>query len=661
MAIGRLPVRTPAEADTVLQKILDYEQIPPPGDWRAHSLFIADRSNGIDDFEAREFERINDIGSGLLSGTSYSFQHLRYWSDNCIVPPGSPTSPQCDALAMRAEIQDAINGVSGPGPALIQYTGHGNFDWWSSDKLFCANDVGACGQDDTELLTNGGRLPWLLVHNCLSSGFYTTALKSFGEQWLKHDGGGAVAVFAPSGLGFRFLGEGVTETIWTSLFGPAKERSLSIPVLSTLVRLCTQDSIEGCQFYTLLGDPALTLGLPSVHPPTGASADGGNAVVDLSWTPSVTPDVTYHVYRTWHLDLPYVRINAEPVTCSSSAQPCFSDTDVVNGQSYFYSIVAVDAEGFESAWSNPNQDCPAGPECLRAQPVNLTPPAVPGNVQVYDAETGGRLVVSWSANPEPDIKHYTIHWGTTPALGSSRIAYAAPYLLGPLQDGTTYYVAVSATNTSLVTSALSAIHAGVPSLVLGIKAPDWVGDLRLGRVGEDALLTWGAVTADIHGKPVAIAQYEVYRSTSPVFQPTPERLIGLAAGASFVDGGALAPGGPDYFYRVRAMTAAGHAGGFGGQLPQGIGDLLLERPDAEPSKLRLFWTPVITDFDGAPTAISHYEVYAGAVPFRRADIEEGSMQPVATTPGPPAEVDLPAESRYYSVIGVDARGNRSPF
>ena len=41
---------------------------------------------------------------------------------------------------------------------------------------------------------------------------------------------------------------------------------LAVPVMNALVRLCTQDSIEGCQFYTLLGDPSLTLQLPHVEP-----------------------------------------------------------------------------------------------------------------------------------------------------------------------------------------------------------------------------------------------------------------------------------------------------------------------------------------------------------------------------------------------------------
>ncbi len=657
VAIGRVSARTLAEAEIGLEKILDYDDAPAGG-WRSHAVFISDRANDFDDFEPIEFERINRIGEDLLLGTaSYTKENLRYWSGNC-VPPNGPANPTCDKIAMRQDIQDAINAVSGPGAALVQYMGHGNFDLWSSDTLFCANNA-VCTPDDIATLDNGLKLPWLIVHNCLSGGFHSLALKSLGEQWQKWGGGGAAAVFAPSGLGFRFLGQGVTEVIWDDLFGSRKERQIAVPVMNSLVRLCTQDSIEGCQFYTLLGDPSMKLALPDVDPAHDLVAQAANGAVNLTWTASATPDATYDIYRTKQLlppfTLPYEKIGVAP-----SNQ--YADTAVVNTQHYYYYVVAKDQDGFESRWSNFNSDCDVvGPDCVVATPINLTPPATPAGLSVEDSESGNRLNVAWNYNPEPDIDFYTVHFGPTPALGQTVTSTANYGALTGLENGVPWYVAVTVTNTSGAESAPTPTLSAVPSLVLGAHSPGLIADLRLARSGSDALLSWSAVTTDIYGLPTDVAEYEVYRGTTAQFVPSPANRIGVTGTPSFLDDGALAAGEPNYHYLVRAVDTLGNPGGLGRQLPNGTMGLTLGL-STTPGNAVLSWPPVTTDVHLAPTAIASYEVYAANQPFEREAIESGVVgPPIATVPGTSAEVTLPPQNRFFTVLAVDVRGNRSPF
>ena len=68
---------------------------------------------------------------------------------------------------------------------------------------------------------------------------------------------------------------------------------------------------------------------------------------------------------------------------------------------------------------------------------------------------------------------------------------------------------------------------------------------------------------------------------------------------------------------------------------------------------------VTTDFDGNPTRIASYEVYARSTPFRRSEI--GTLTPIATIPGTTLELTPPAGTQYYSVVVVDTHGNRSSF
>ncbi len=672
LVVGRISARTLAEADTVLQKIRLYEQTPAAGGWRGHAVFISDRANDFSNFEPMEFERINRIGENkLLASASYTKENLRYWSDNC-VPPNGAGNPTCDKVAMRLAIQNAVNGVSGPGAALMQFMGHGNFELWSSDVLFCANPANpscvATG-DDILTLNNGLKLPWLLVHNCLSGGFHSTDVRALGEDWLKRGPGGAVAVFAPSGLGFRYLGEIVVNEAWEDLFGPTKERSLAVPVLDSLVSLCaTSGTPEGCQFYTLLGDPSTTLALPHVDPPTAVVAQAGNALVQLSWSASPTA-ASYDVYRSSTPASSYIKINSSPITvthfndtagCACSGPPWAPPS---NGITYYYYVVARSAAGFESARSNFNSDCfTTQDDCVFAEPLNPFPPAPPTGLAVVDPETGARLDLSWNANAENDVSFYTVHFGTTPALGQTANTVLNSFALTGLADETPYYIRVSATNTSGLTSALSGQVSATPSLVLGLKAPRFIGDLRLnksGAAGANALLTWGAVTTDVYGKPFSTDHYEVYRGTSPQFTPTLASRIGTSPTPSYTDVGALSAPAPRYYYLVRAMDADGTGGGLGNQLPDGIRELRVAQVVGH--TVLISWPAVTTDFDDHPLAISHYALYASDVPFSRADIRDGMPPLLSSITGVSVMLSGQTQNRYYSVLAVDARGNLSPF
>jgi hypothetical protein len=68
--------------------------------------------------------------------------------------------------------------------------------------------------------------------------------------------------------------------------------------------------------------------------------------IDLSWNPGTEPDLAgYNVYR--HLaGQPPVKINSELVKA-----PAYRDSKVQSGQTYFYSVAAVDVRGNESARS----------------------------------------------------------------------------------------------------------------------------------------------------------------------------------------------------------------------------------------------------------------------------------------------------------------------
>ena len=89
--------------------------------------------------------------------------------------------------------------------------------------------------------------------------------------------------------------------------------------------------------------------------PEGLRAVVGEAVVELSWSPSPEPDTAgYHVYRA---SPGSSAAGGTPVRLTSAplATPAFSDRQVQTGAHYAYNVSAVDEKGNESPLSAPTE------------------------------------------------------------------------------------------------------------------------------------------------------------------------------------------------------------------------------------------------------------------------------------------------------------------
>jgi hypothetical protein len=300
--------------------------------------------------------------------------------------------------------------------------------------------------------------------------------------------------------------------------------------------------------------------------------------------------------------------------------------------------------------------------------MNPIPPAQPTGLVVTDAETSKKLILTWTANPAGDeISFYQVHYGTTSGDYTvvKNVGKTTSTTLTGLVDGTTYYIVITATSTSNLTSANSQEKTGKPTFVRGVKSPQFISDIKLAKSGSDIVVSFSPVTTSIYEKAATVARYEIYRGTTLAFVPGPSNLISPPGftGTSFPDIGALA--GPNYFYLVRAVDAQGNVGGLGNQLPMGIDALTEVRSTVTPGNIILSWPAVTTAFSpgvtpGSPLVIHHYEIYGRSTAFSRAEIP-ATVPLVTTTTATSIELTPPSSTMYYSVLAVDARGNKSPF
>jgi hypothetical protein len=163
MAIGRLPVRTVEESEVLVSKIVGYQQAAPVQE----VVLVADLT-GMFDFETVSEELRNLLPSSLTA-------RLIFRGD----------------FATDGEARNALIGGINQGPLLVNYLGHGSVEVWNG---------GVLNSRDADALINGWRLPFFINMTCFNGMFHDVYTESLSEALLKAEGGGAIAVWASSGL-----------------------------------------------------------------------------------------------------------------------------------------------------------------------------------------------------------------------------------------------------------------------------------------------------------------------------------------------------------------------------------------------------------------------------------------------------------------------------
>ena len=166
LPIGRLPVRTLSEAETVVSKIVRNEQVSPAETWRKNVLLVADSNDSFN------FQGATSQLTALLPGGAQVSKIFRGQSDDATT---------------SALLLNMLN----KGQGLVNYFGHGSVELWDGNLLT---------SEATAKLTNQSRLPFLIAMTCLNGYFQDVYTVSLAKAMVLSPGGGAVAVWASSGL-----------------------------------------------------------------------------------------------------------------------------------------------------------------------------------------------------------------------------------------------------------------------------------------------------------------------------------------------------------------------------------------------------------------------------------------------------------------------------
>jgi hypothetical protein len=269
MSIGRLPAHTPREAEIMIDKVINYNNngLNDEKGWRNKVLFVNGGYNPLD-------EQFFDTSSESLISNYLKdrFEALRVYNQ-----------PSQEGLFVYQGSTEEIEEQLNKGVALVNFLGHGAMKTW--DLMFRHQDIAR--------LKNGKRLPFILSMTCFT-GDFANKIKSqvidsphllnpqspqilsstpsfliqpeigdgFGEYFVKHEGGGAIAFWGTTALGFILGDSYLNDELFQVLF-IEKVGSIGKAIDMATKRFLTKYPAYQDLIYTfvLLGDPALNLTL----------------------------------------------------------------------------------------------------------------------------------------------------------------------------------------------------------------------------------------------------------------------------------------------------------------------------------------------------------------------------------------------------------------
>jgi hypothetical protein len=221
MAVGRLPVRSKAEADQVVSKITGYS----PGNALQQVLMVVDKNNANDTFSFEQYGQA--LGSLVPSSLNLKTINRASISDD----------------AAHTEIISGIN----QGPLMVNYIGHGSVEVWTGAPILSTTDTSA--------LTNSNHLPVFVMMTCLNGYFPNPSRESLAEALLRSNAGGAVAVWASSGMTEPNAQSQMNRQFYQNVFG-ADSIALGIAVQKAKEGVGDRDVRRT---WILFGDPTMRI------------------------------------------------------------------------------------------------------------------------------------------------------------------------------------------------------------------------------------------------------------------------------------------------------------------------------------------------------------------------------------------------------------------
>lgn len=243
VGIGRLPVTSLNEAQTVVDKLIRYaSDASVTGDWQTRVMLVAD------DGDYNIHQRDADQMAVSIEKLAPAYRPERVYLGDF---PQEPVSG-----GQRAPlVNQRINRAAADGRLIINYSGHGGILTLADEQIVTLADIRSM---------KNRRLPLFVTATCQFGRYDDPAITSGAELLLLSRTGGAIGLLTTTRPVYANTNLLLNDAFYKAVFAPVNGQ---MPRLGDVMRLTKNNSLSGPvnRNFALLGDPSMQLAYPKAQ------------------------------------------------------------------------------------------------------------------------------------------------------------------------------------------------------------------------------------------------------------------------------------------------------------------------------------------------------------------------------------------------------------
>lgn len=244
VAVGRFPVTTEAEAKILVDKTIGYAENENAGAWQNTIMFMGD--DGNDNLHMRDCNAAAEDIDSRYPG--YQIRKVMWDAYTEVSTSTGNTYPEVTSIIKQQQQQGAL---------IMDYVGHGAPTQVSHEKVLTLNDF--------KSFTNKN-LPLWITASCDIMAFDGVE-ENIGEAAVLNENGGAIAFFGTTRTVYANYNRAINMAYLRYVLSQSDGKPVTIGEAQRLAKnyMITSGSDKTCNKlqYSLLGDPALPLNIPT--------------------------------------------------------------------------------------------------------------------------------------------------------------------------------------------------------------------------------------------------------------------------------------------------------------------------------------------------------------------------------------------------------------
>ena len=244
VGVGRLPVKSTLEAQTIVDKLIRYATDHSlAGDWQTRVMLVGD------DGDFNVHQRDADQLANQITTVAPAYRPERILLDNF------PQQISANGDAKLPAVNQLINRAMIDGRLIINYSGHGGILTLADEQIVTLSDI---------LSWRNSRLPLIVTATCQFGRYDDPVEQSGAELALLSRLGGAVALLTTTRPVYQNTNLLLNQAFYNAVFTPINGQ---MPRLGDVMQATKNNSLSGSanRNFALLGDPSMRLAYPQAQ------------------------------------------------------------------------------------------------------------------------------------------------------------------------------------------------------------------------------------------------------------------------------------------------------------------------------------------------------------------------------------------------------------